>query len=277
MNTVRAACIQMRSTTDVATNLEEALRLIRVAAAEGAEFIATPEMTNLLDIRPGQARPKIKLEAEDACLAALSALAAELGITLLIGSLAVALPDDDRFANRSFLIGPDGSVLARYDKIHMFDVEVGDGQTYRESKAYRAGREAVLARTPIAQIGMTICYDVRFPHLYRTLAQAGAELITVPAAFTRVTGAAHWHALLRARAIETGCFVLAPAQGGLHEDGRETYGHSLIISPWGEILAEAKGEELGIILADLDLDQVAKARARIPALHNDQEIRLTRL
>ncbi len=277
MTTVRAACIQMRSTTDVATNLEEALRLIRVAAAEGAEFIATPEMTNLLDIRPGQARPKIKLEAEDACLAALSALAAELGVTLLIGSLAVALPDDDRFANRSFLIGPDGSVLARYDKIHMFDVEVGDGQTYRESKAYRAGREAVLARTPIAQVGMTICYDVRFPHLYRTLAQAGAELITVPAAFTRVTGEAHWHALLRARAIETGCFVLAPAQGGLHEDGRETYGHSLIVSPWGEILAEAKGEEPGIILADLDLHQVAKARARIPALRNDQEIRLTRL
>lgn len=277
MTTVRAACIQMRSTTDVATNLEEALRLIRVAAAEGAEFIATPEMTNLLDIRPGQARPKIKLEAEDACLDALSALAAELGVTLLIGSLAVALPDDDRFANRSFLIGPDGSVLARYDKIHMFDVEVGDGQTYRESKAYRAGREAVLARTPIAQVGMTICYDVRFPHLYRTLAQAGAELITVPAAFTRVTGAAHWHALLRARAIETGCFVLASAQGGLHEDGRETYGHSLIISPWGEIMAEAKGEEPGIIFADLDLDQVAKARARIPALHNDQEIRLTRL
>ncbi|MCR9224098.1 MAG: carbon-nitrogen hydrolase family protein [Hyphomonas sp.] len=277
MTTVRAACIQMRSTTDVATNLEDALRLIRVAAAEGAEFIATPEMTNLLDIRPGQARPKIKLEAEDACLDALSALAAELGVTLLIGSLAVALPDDDRFANRSFLIGPDGSVLARYDKIHMFDVEVGDGQTYRESKAYRAGREAVLARTPIAQVGMTICYDVRFPHLYRTLAQAGAELITVPAAFTRVTGAAHWHALLRARAIETGCFVLASAQGGLHEDGRETYGHSLIISPWGEIMAEAKGEEPGIILADLDLHQVAKARARIPALHNDQEIRLTRL
>jgi predicted amidohydrolase len=277
MTTVRAACIQMRSTTDVATNLEEALRPIRVAAAEGAEFIATPEMTNLLDIRPGQARPKIKLEAEDACLDALSAQAAELGVTLLIGSLAVALPDDDRFANRSFLIGPDGSVLARYDKIHMFDVEVGDGQTYRESNAYRAGREAVLARTPIAQVGMTICYDVRFPHLYRALAQAGAELITVPAAFTRVTGEAHWHALLRARAIETGCFVLAPAQGGLHEDGRETYGHSLIISPWGEIMAEAKGEEPGIILADLDLDQVAKARARIPALHNDQEIRLTRL
>ncbi len=277
MTTVRAACIQMRSTTDVATNREEASRLIRVAAAEGAEFIATPEMTNLLDIRPGQARPKIKLEAEDECLAALSALAAELGITLLIGSLAVALPDDDRFANRSFLIGPDGSVLARYDKIHMFDVEVGDGQTYRESKAYRAGRDAVLARTPIAQVGMTICYDVRFPHLYRTLAQAGAELITVPAAFTRVTGEAHWHVLLRARTIETGCFVLAPAQGGLHEDGRETYGHSLIISPWGEIMAEAKGEEPGIIHADLNLDQVVKARARIPALHNDQEIRLTRL
>lgn len=276
MKTVRAACIQMRSTTDIAVNVEEASRLIRAAAAEGAEFIATPEMTNLLDIRPGQARSKIALEAEDACLSALSALAGELGITLLIGSLAVGLPDDDRFANRSFLIGADGRVLARYDKIHMFDVEVGDGQTYRESKTYRAGQNAVLAETPLAQVGMTICYDVRFPHLYRALAQAGAELITVPAAFTRVTGNAHWHVLLRARAIETGCFVLAPAQSGLHEDGRETYGHSLIISPWGEVLAEAKGDAPGIILADLDLDQVAKARARIPAVQNDQTIELTR-
>lgn len=276
MTVLRAACIQMRSTTDVAANIADASALIRAAAADEATFIATPEMTNLLDIRPGKARPKIKPEAEDTCLAALSSLAAELGVTLLIGSLAVAVAEDKRFANRSFLIGPDGAVLARYDKIHMFDVEVGDGQTYRESQAYKAGTDAVLAGAPFGQVGMTICYDVRFPHLYRALGQAGAELITVPAAFTRVTGEAHWHVLTRARAIETGCFVLAPAQGGQHEDGRQTYGHSLIISPWGEILAEASGDAPGIILADLDLNEVPKARARIPALHNDQDIKVCR-
>lgn len=274
MTTLRAACIQMRSTTEVGPNINAASELIRAAAGQGAEFIATPEMTNLLDIRPGQARAKISSEPDDACLQALSDLARTLQVTLLIGSIAVALPDDDRFANRSYLIGPDGAVLARYDKIHMFDVEVGDGQSYRESKAYRAGREMVLATTPTARIGLTICYDVRFPHLYRALGQAGAELITVPAAFTRVTGEAHWHVLIRARAIETGSFVLAPAQGGQHDDGRETYGHSLIVSPWGEILAETGDDAPGFILADLDLDQVAKARARIPALGNDQEIAL---
>ena len=272
MTTLRAACIQMRSTTKVAPNIDAASELIRAAAGQGAEFIATPEMTNLLDIRPGQARPKITWEADDACLQALSELARSLQVTLLIGSIAVALPDDERFANRSILIGPDGVVLARYDKIHMFDVEVGDGQSYRESKAYRAGRELVLATTPLARIGLTICYDVRFPHLYRALGQAGADLITVPAAFTRVTGEAHWHVLIRARAIETGCFLLAPAQGGQHDDGRKTYGHSLIVSPWGEILAEANDDEPGFIVADLDLEEVAKARARIPALGNDQKI-----
>ena len=276
MSKIRAACIQMRSTTDVAVNIVDASALIRAAAADGATFIATPEMTNLLDIRPGKARPKIKQEVEDSCLAVLSALAEELRVTLLIGSIAVALPDDERYANRSFLIGPDGNILARYDKIHMFDVEVGDGQTYRESKAYKAGTEAVLARMPSGQVGMTICYDIRFPHLYRALGQAGAEVITVPAAFTRVTGEAHWHVLLRARAIETGCFIVAPAQGGRHEDGRETYGHSLIVSPWGDILAEAKGDVPGVIVADLDLAEVAEARARIPALQNDQEIALRR-
>ena len=232
-------------------------------------------MTNLLDIRPGQARSKITIEAEDECLKTLSGLAQQLGVTLLIGSLAVALQDDDRFANRSFLIGPDGAILGRYDKIHMFDVNVGDGQSYRESKAYRAGRSAVLAEAPFGNVGMTICYDVRFPHLYRRLGQAGAEMITIPAAFTRVTGEAHWHVLVRARAIETGCFVLAPAQGGRHEDGRETFGHSLIISPWGEVLAEADGDVPGYIIADLDLGHVKEARARIPALHNDQDYSLS--
>ena len=274
MTLLRAACIQMRSTTEIASNIADAQRLISEAAEQGATFIATPEMTNLLDIRPGQARSKITFEAEDECLKALSGLAQKLGVTLLIGSLAVALQDDDRFANRSFLIGPDGSILGRYDKIHMFDVNVGDGQSYRESKAYRAGASAVLAEAPFGKVGMTICYDVRFPHLYRRLGQAGAEMITIPAAFTRVTGEAHWHVLVRARAIETGCFVLAPAQGGRHEDGRETFGHALIISPWGEVLAEADGDAPGYIIADLDLGQVKEARARIPALHNDQDFSL---
>jgi predicted amidohydrolase len=272
MTVLRAACIQMRSTPDVAPNIDAASRLIRAAVADGAQFVATPEMTNILDIRPGQARPRIKLEEEDASLKALRDLACELGITLLVGSLAIALTEDSRFANRSFLIAPDGAILARYDKIHMFDVEVGDGQAYRESKAYRAGTSASVTQTPNGKIGMTICYDVRFPHLYRALGQAGADLITVPAAFTRVTGAAHWHILLRARAIETGCFILAPAQGGQHEDGRETFGHSLIVSPWGEILAEADHDEPGYIVADLELEQVAQARRRIPSLHNDQDV-----
>ena len=274
MTKIRAACVQMRSGVEVAPNIAAASALIREAAREGAQFIATPEMTNLLDIRPGMARPKI-VEEDGTSRLAFQALAAELGVTVLIGSLAVALPDDDRFANRSFLIGPDGGVIAQYDKIHMFDVEVGDGQSYRESRAYRPGEAAVLAGTPFGKLGLTICYDVRFPHLYRRLAQAGAEILTIPAAFTRVTGEAHWHVLVRARAIETGSFVIAPAQGGKHEDGRETYGHSLIVSPWGDVLAEADGAEPGIILADLDLGDVAKVRGRIPSLGNEREFPVT--
>ncbi|MEL6858444.1 MAG: carbon-nitrogen hydrolase family protein [Pseudomonadota bacterium] len=270
MTDIRAACIQMRSAAEIAPNIKAATDLISAAAADGATFISTPEMTNLLDIRPGQASSKITAEQDDETLKTLSDLAYRLEISLLIGSLAVALPDEDRFANRSYLIGPDGEIAARYDKIHMFDVEIGDGQANRESKAYRAGQTATLADIAIGRVGMTICYDVRFPHLYRALGQAGAQLITIPAAFTRVTGEAHWHVLVRARAIETGCFVLAPAQGGHHEDGRETFGHSLIVSPWGEIIAEANHDQPGYILADLDLAEVAKARARIPALRNDQ-------
>ena len=270
MTRLRAACVQMRSGTEVAPNIAAASGLVRQAAAAGATLIATPEMTNLLDIRPGMARPRIVKQDDDATLAAFRALADELGVWLLLGSIAVMLEGDDRFANRSFLIGPDGKIVAQYDKIHMFDVEVGDGQTYHESRTYRPGTSAMLAETAFGPVGMTICYDLRFPALYRTLAQAGAQILTVPAAFTRVTGEAHWHVLLRARAIETGCFVIAPAQGGKHEDGRETFGHSLIISPWGEILAEADGDEPGVIWADLDLDEVAKARARIPSLGNEQ-------
>jgi predicted amidohydrolase len=270
MTIVRAACVQMRSGTQVAPNIAAASALIREAAACGAAFIATPEMTNLLDIRSGMAHEKVRREAEDQSLLVLRALAGELGVTLLIGSLAIALEDDERFANRSFLIGPDGGIIARYDKIHMFDVDVGDGQTYRESRSYRPGTEAVLAAAAFGRVGMSVCFDVRFPHLYRRLAQAGADILTIPAAFTRVTGEAHWHALVRARAIETGCFVIAPAQGGKHEDGRETFGHSLIVSPWGEVLAEADSAAPGIILAQIDLADVAKARGRISSLGNDK-------
>ena len=273
MTHLRVACVQMRSGVEIAPNIAAASDLIRDAAGQGAQLVATPEMTNLLDIRPGKARPKIVPEADDQTLAAMRSLAAELGIWVLIGSIAVTLEGEDRLANRSVLIAPDGSVRARYDKIHMFDVEVGDGQSYRESRAYRPGERAVLAETEFGKLGMTICYDVRFPHLYRKLAQAGAGILTIPAAFTRVTGKAHWHVLVRARAIETGSFVIAPAQGGKHEDGRETFGHSLIVSPWGEVLAEKADAEPGVILADLDLDAVAKARRRIPSLGNDQDIR----
>lgn len=270
MTVICAACVQMRSGAQPAPNIAAASALIREAAAEGAGFIATPEMTNLLDIRPGMARTRVRREAQDESLPVLRALAAELGVTLLIGSLAIALEEDERFANRSFLIAPDGGIIARYDKIHMFDVDVGDGQTYRESAAYRPGEAAVLAAAPFGRVGLSVCYDVRFAQHYRRLAQAGAEILTVPAAFTRVTGEAHWHVLVRARAIETGCFVIAPAQGGRHEDGRETFGHSLIVSPWGEVLAEAEGAEPGIILAEIDLTQVAKVRGRIPSLGQDR-------
>ena len=273
MDTLICACVQMRSSDDVQENLASARQMVRDAAASGARLIVTPEMTGFLDIRPGGTRSKARAEAEDECLAGLRALAAELGVWLVIGSLAVRIEGEERFANRSFLIGPDGAVAARYDKIHMFDVEVGDGQSYRESRAYRPGDRAVLARTPVGAIGMTVCYDVRFAYLYRRLAQAGAQILTVPAAFTRVTGEAHWHVLLRARAIETGSFVIAAAQGGKHADGRETYGHSLIVSPWGEILAEG-GAEPGIIVAPIDLAQSEKARSRIPSLSGDRTLSL---
>lgn len=272
MTKLRVACAQLRTGVEIAANIDHASALIRDAAGKGARFIATPEMTNLLDIRPGMARPKIVAESDDKTLAALRALADELGVWLLIGSIAVTVEGEDRLANRSVLIAPDGSVRARYDKIHMFDVEVGDGQSYRESRSYRPGERAGVADTEFGKLGMTICYDVRFPHLYRKLAQAGAEILTIPAAFTRVTGQAHWHVLVRTRAIETGSFVLAPAQGGKHEDGRETFGHSLIVSPWGEVLAEKADDEPGVIVADIDLDAVTKARGRIPSLGNDQVI-----
>jgi len=270
---IRAALIQMRSGRDMARNAEDASVLVRDAAGQGAALICTPEMTNILEPDRPRLRSLVKPETEDDSVAAFIALARELRIWLNIGSLALKGPGE-KLVNRSLLIAPDGSIAARYDKIHLFDVDLPTGESLRESHAYQAGTAAVLAETPLCPIGLTICYDMRFPHLYRALAQSGAKLFTVPSAFTVPTGQAHWHVLLRARAIETGSFVLAAAQGGKHESGRETYGHSLIVSPWGEVLAEA-GTEPGIVMADLDLALADVARARIPALAHDRPMDLT--
>lgn len=272
---MRAGLVQLTVSDDPAANLPTTVDLVRQAVAGGAGFVLTPELTNGLSSSRAHQRGVFRHEEDDATLATLRAEAKASGIWLLIGSLGVLTHDaDGRFANRSFLIAPDGSVAARYDKIHMFDVNVSATEVYRESEGYRPGARAVVAETPFAKIGMTVCYDVRFPALYRRLAQAGAQVITVPAAFNHITGAAHWETLLRARAIETGCFVLAPAQTGFHPEangkGRKTHGHSLAIAPWGEILADA-GSEPGVTLVDLDLAEVAKARGRVPSLAHDRD------
>ncbi|WP_018998334.1 carbon-nitrogen hydrolase family protein [Hirschia maritima] len=275
MSKLHCACVQLRSSDVIQENIETVSSLIREAARGGAKYIVTPENTSFLDIRKGAARKLVVAQPDDLCLKALRLLADELDVWLQIGSLAVLSEDQTKFANRSFLINSDGEIVAHYDKIHMFDVEVGDGQSYRESRSYMAGNWAVLADTQFAKIGMSICYDVRFPSLYRELAQAGAQLVTLPAAFTQVTGEAHWHSLIRARAIENGVFMLAAAQGGLHADGRETYGHSMIASPWGDILAEA-GEDPCVISAEIDLDEVERARSRIPSLQHGKPFVLKR-
>ena len=271
---MRTALLQLNVSDDPAENLPRTVALVREAAAGGAGFILTPECSNGLSSNRAHQRDMFRLEADDPTLAALCAEAAALKVWLLAGSLAVLTQDaDGRFANRSFLIGPDGGIVARYDKIHMFDVNVSETEIYRESAGYRPGSQAVLADTPFGCIGMTICYDLRFPQLYRSLAQAGADIITVPAAFNHTTGAAHWEILLRARAIETGCYVLAPAQTGFHSEthgkGRRTHGHSLAVAPWGEVLVDG-GTDPCISYVDLDLTKVAEARARIPALTHDR-------
>ena len=271
---MRIALIQLTVTDDPVANLAATLGFVRQAHAEGAEFILTPECTNGLWSNRAAQKALLRLEEDDATLAALRDEAGKLGVWLLIGSLALLTGDSDgRFANRSFLIRPDASIAARYDKIHMFDVNVSETEVYRESAAFRPGSQAVIAQTPFAPIGMTVCYDVRFATLYRKLAQGGAQIITVPAAFNHITGAAHWETLLRARAIENGAFVLAPAQTGFHAEadgkGRRTYGHSLAIAPWGEVLADG-GTEPGVTLVDLDLTQVADARGRVPSLQHDR-------
>lgn len=264
----------MRTGTDIDRNIEDASALIREAAKGGAQFIATPETTALMELGAKRLFANIVTQEEDRALKAFQELASELGVHLLIGSLAVKVASD-KAANRSFLLSPEGEIAASYDKIHMFDVDLGNGEAYRESKNYQAGEKSVLADLPLfgseGKLGMTICYDLRFPHLYRQLAHGGAGYLTVPSAFTKPTGEAHWHVLLRARAIETGCFVFAPAQGGTHENGRETYGHSLIIDPWGDILAEA-GTDPCVILAEIDPAKIDEARGRIPSLAHDRAI-----
>ena len=272
---MRAGLVQLNVCDDPAVNLPETVALVRAAAAGGAGFVLTPECTNALSGNRSHQRAVLRHEAADPTLAALRDEAARAGIWLLIGSLGLLTDDaDGRFANRSFLITPAGEIAARYDKIHMFDVNVTETEIYRESAGYRPGAQAVLADARFARIGMTVCYDLRFPHLFRRLAKAGAQILTVPAAFNHLTGQAHWEVLLRARAIETGCFVLAPAQTGFHPEsagkGRRTHGHSLAIAPWGEVLADG-GQEPGVTFAELDLAEVTRARARVPALHHDRD------
>lgn len=260
----RAALVQLRAGRSIAVNLDSAEALIRRAGRGGAAYVQTPENTALMELEAERILAQAQPEDESVPLARLRALARELGIWLHVGSLAIRL-DPERVVSRSFLITPEGEIAARYDKLHMFDVDLAGGESYRESHYYCPGNTAVLADLPFGRLGLSICYDLRFPGLYRALAEAGAEFIAIPSAFTRQTGEAHWHVLVRARAIETGAYVLAATQGGLHENGRLTYGHSLIVSPWGEVLAEA-GEEPGVIFADLDLAASEEARARIPAL-----------
>ena len=254
----------------MAANIDAAESLIRDAAAGGAKFVLTPEMTSLLETRNGPLLEKTFTESEDPGLPRFCDLARQLGLWLLIGSLPVKI-SADRLANRSFLIGPEGRIVTRYDKMHMFDVDLDGGESYRESKSFEAGNVPVLASTPWGAVGLTVCYDLRFPYLFRKLALMGARMLAVPAAFTKFTGQAHWHILLRARAIETGCFVLAPAQCGEHSQGRETYGHSLIVDPWGEIVDEAP-EGPGLVVATIDLNEVDKARRKIPSLEHTREI-----
>jgi predicted amidohydrolase len=264
---IKVACVQLRCGDDVLANVRAASELIRAARKHGAQFIATPENTGLMAADGGAKLEKTVAEKDDRALPQFCGLAEELGAWLLIGSLAIKV-SEGKTANRSYLIGPNGRVAARYDKIHLFDVNLPSGETYRESNTVAPGNEAVVANLPWGRVGLSVCYDLRFPQLYRALAKNGADILTVPSAFTETTGKAHWHVLLRARAIENGCFVVAPAQGGTHANGRKTYGHSLVIGPWGDILAEA-GTEPSVISAELDLAEVAAVRARLPSLQHD--------
>jgi predicted amidohydrolase len=264
--------IAMRSGRDPQANLNAVLAAIDQAKRAGADYVQTPEMTNVLESRRDRLLANIVADENDPTLATLQEVARKLSIYVHIGSLAVKA-SPEKAVNRSFLIDRKGEIVARYDKIHMFDVDLAGGESYRESNTYRAGELAVVADLPWGRLGLTVCYDLRFPALYRALAEAGASFFSIPSAFTRQTGEAHWHVLLRARAIENGCYVFAAAQGGKHESGRETFGHSLIVDPWGRILAEG-GTEPGVVLAEIDPAEVAAARAKIPSLHHGRRFEL---
>ncbi|WP_420960734.1 carbon-nitrogen hydrolase family protein [Brucella sp. IR073] len=267
MTTFRAAAIQMRSGTDPQANAVTLERLVGEAAGKGAQYVQTPEMTGALQRKREALDAILRDEENDPIAAAASRLAKQHGIHLHIGSTAIKLPDG-KIANRAFLFGPDGGKIVSYDKVHMFDVDLDNGESWRESATYAPGADTVLADLPFGRMGFAICYDIRFPQLFRAQAEAGASLLTAPAAFTRQTGEAHWHVLQRARAIENGAFVISAAQGGRHEDGRETYGHSIIVSPWGKILAEADHDEPAVIVADIDTAESAAARRQVPNLKN---------
>ena len=270
---MKVAALQLCASDDPVANLAHTLSMVQQASEAGAQFIATPEVTNCVSSSRRRQNEVLALQENDQTLAAMCTAAARFGVWISVGSLALKLPDDDRFTNRSFMIDPSGQIVAQYDKIHMFDVTLSETEQYRESDGYRAGDHAVIADTAFGRIGMTICYDIRFPHLYRGLAKSGASILLIPAAFAQPTGRAHWEVLLRARAIETGCYVIAAAQTGEHQTSqrrpRKTYGHSMIVSPWGEIMADA-GEDQGIIYADLDLSLVESTRARVPSILSNQ-------
>jgi deaminated glutathione amidase len=271
-STFRVGLVSMRTGRNPSDNLTITTKLIEEAENGGADYVLTPEMTNVMEIDRERLFAAIVPEEQDATLAALREVARALRLHLHIGSLAVKV-SADKAANRSFVIDPDGEIIARYDKIHMFDVDLKGGESYRESRNFRAGDLAVLVDLPWGRLGLTICYDLRFPSLYRALAEAGASFLTIPSAFTRQTGEAHWHVLVRARAIETGSFVFAAAQGGKHENGRETYGHSLVVDPWGRVLGEGDSEP-GITFADIDPAEIAAARARIPSLDHGRRFEI---
>ncbi|WP_166417714.1 carbon-nitrogen hydrolase family protein [Cochlodiniinecator piscidefendens] len=271
---MRVGLLQLTSGDTPEANIPQILTYMRDVAARGAEFILTPEVTNCVSLSRKHQQEVLHFEEDDPTLTAICAEAKALGVWVLIGSLGLKTNDvDGRFANRSFMISPEGEIKARYDKIHMFDVDIDETESFRESSGYRPGDQAVVVETDFAPVGMSICYDLRFAHLHRALAHAGAKILTIPAAFSPVSGAAHWHVLLRARAIETGCFVIAPAQCGTHsaQSGplRKTYGHSLVVSPWGEILADG-GVEPGVTLVDFDLKEVDKCRRMIPSIAHDR-------
>lgn len=267
--TFTVACLQLNSGRDVTPNIASAAALVRRARDAGADFIMTPEVSDMIEPKRALRQEKARDEAAHPMLAAWRDLARETGVHLLLGSIVLREAGTERLLNRSFLIAPDGKIVARYDKIHMFDVDLPGGESYRESAVFRPGEAAVLAPLPWGVLGMTVCYDLRFPHLYRALAQGGADFLSAPAAFTVPTGRAHWHVLLRARAIENGCFVFAPAQCGEHAEGRRTYGHSLIVAPWGEVLAEA-ADGVGFVTAAIDPSRIEEARRAVPSLRHDR-------